>query len=446
MYKVTGSLQEKNGIAYTVLNIIIEVGAIKEKKQSWKTTKLPVKNNRRKLDGILRQRISDMEIEAQQREEILRQLLNSEDSENERPDEVSVISREEQFQQMLFSDFMRYWLNGIKNSIQATTFGSYDYIVSKRICPYFDKLGVRLCDLSALHLKDYYDSIVENGATWNSVMKHHANIHKALKFAVKTDILSSNPADKVELAKRKKYVADFYNEDELKQLLDVVLYSPIVVPVYLACFYGLRRSEALGLKWDAIDFKAKTICIRHTVCKAVVDGKLTILPKDTTKNASSYRTLPLVPQIEALLRTVQEKQKRNRLIAGKSYNTEYLEYICVNDLGDLLKPDYVTNNLKRLLKKKGMRVIRFHDLRHSCASLLLANHVPLKDIQVWLGHSDFSTTANIYSHLEFGSKISSANMIGQCLGGETSEVNVNSEIVTGLMVNGLVDAVAVSRA
>ena len=97
---------------------------------------------------------------------------------------------------------------------------------------------------------------------------------------------------------------------------------------------------------------------------------------------------------------------------------EYLEYVCVNEIGDLIKPHYVTESFPKLLKAKGMRQIRYHDLRHSCASLLLANGVPMKQIQEWLGHSDFSTTANIYAHLDYSSKLTSADAMLNGLGFE----------------------------
>ena len=90
-------------------------------------------------------------------------------------------------------------------------------------------------------------------------------------------------------------------------------------------------------------------------------------------------------------------------------------------MGNLLMPDYVSNSFKLILRDFGLRPIRFHDLRHSCASLLLANGVPMKQIQEWLGHSDFSTTANIYSHLDYSSKISSAEAMMNGLG-----INQNS--------------------
>ena len=98
-----------------------------------------------------------------------------------------------------------------------------------------------------------------------------------------------------------------------------------------------------------------------------------------------------------------------------AYSKEYTDYICVDDLGVLLKPDFLSRHLQIILKKNNLKHIRYHDLRHSCASLLIANGVSLKEIQDWLGHSDYGTTANIYSHLEYSAKVNSANKIAEKL-------------------------------
>lgn len=164
------------------------------------------------------------------------------------------------------------------------------------------------------------------------------------------------------------------------------------------------------MTFDNINFVDKTISIRHTVTNACVEGRSFMLEKDRTKNMSSNRTLPLSPYIEELLLKEKEKQEYNKKIFGNSYKNKK-GYILVDDEGELIKPDRVTRNFALLLEKNNLRKIRFHDLRHSCASLLLANGVNMKEIQQWLGHSTWSTTANIYSHLDSSSKINSANTI-----------------------------------
>ena len=149
----------------------------------------------------------------------------------------------------------------------------------------------------------------------------------------------------------------------------------------LTAFYGLRRSEVVGLKWAAVDFEQNTIEICHTVTTVRLDGKEVLVESNGTKTKSSKRTLPLVPVFRERLLALQEEQKENRKLCGRCYNKKYADYICVDAMGNLLKPDYLSNSFQIILQNYHLRRIRFHDLRHSCASLLLANGVPMKMIQ-----------------------------------------------------------------
>lgn len=158
-----------------------------------------------------------------------------------------------------------------------------------------------------------------------------------------------------------------------------------------------------------IDFNDDSITINHTVTIANEDGIKHILSEDRTKNKSSYRTLPLVGPVKEKLLALKEEQEMYRKKFRKSYNQEYLDYVCVDQIGNLILPDYITSAFAAFLKNNNLRKIRFHDLRHTCASLLLKNGISMKQIQEWLGHSDFSTTANIYSHLDYNSKKLSAS-------------------------------------
>ena len=215
-------------------------------------------------------------------------------------------------------------------------------------------------------------------------------------------------------------------------MLEVSRGTKLEIPILLGAFYGLRRSEVIGLKWDAVDFERDTITVKHTVTSCELDGKLILVASDTTKTKSSLRTLPLVPFVKERLLALKEEQKENRRLCGRSYIKDYIGYVCVNEIGDLIKPHYVTDRFPKLLQANGLRPIRFHDLRHSCASLLLANGVPMKQIQEWLGHSDFSTTANIYAHLDYSSKLSSANAMLSGLGMDSGVKEKASDAETSL--------------
>lgn len=276
-----------------------------------------------------------------------------------------------------------------------------------RITQYFTSNQIKLKELHPLHIQEFYNSMSADGLSTSTVLRYHAIIRKSLDYAFKMDMIVSNPADKVEKPKPEQFIVSFYNDNELKILFEKSKNDPLELVIFLTAFYGLRRSEVLGLKWSAIDFEKKTITIRHKIIQ--VQNK--IIGKNKTKNRTSYRTLPLVDDVTCILLQFKDKQLQNQKICGKSYNNKYEEYICVDDLGNIIKPDYVTKHFKIVLKNNNLREIRFHDLRHSCASLLLARGVHMKEIQEWLGHSSFKTTADIYAHIDVSAKQNSVNIL-----------------------------------
>ena len=160
----------------------------------------------------------------------------------------------------------------------------------------------------------------------------------------------------------------------------------------------------VGLKWDSVDFSANTLTIKHTVSKVTKT-----VEKDKTKNASSHRSFPLVPDIKELLLDLQEREAKNRAEFGKEYISN--DYIPKWDDGRPFSPDFVTKKFQKLLKANSLPRIRFHELRHSCASILINMGFTLKDVQEWLGHSDITITANIYSHLDVTRKQNMADKL-----------------------------------
>ena len=206
-----------------------------------------------------------------------------------------------------------------------------------------------------------------------------------------------------------RYAAKFLKQSETIKLFEAIRGHKLELGVIMAAYYGLRRGEIVGLRWESIDFELGTITIEHTVTVAQVDGRKIVVESDTAKTQSSLRTLPLVPEFRATLLALKEEQERNRKLCGKSYNKKEGKYIYVDVMGNRIRPDYLTAEFPKWMEKNGFRRLRFHDLRHSCASLLLANGVPLKQIQDWLGHSSFKITADAYAHLEYESKIAAAN-------------------------------------
>lgn len=380
---VAGHLQEKNGMFYVVLNYRDENG---KRKTPWISTNLPVKGNKKRAENFMM--------------DVRRNFV---------PPNVQRIEEREAMQKgdILFTDFLLKWLRVAKSTVKLTTYASYEMMATRIIIPYFETFNIKLKELTTEDIQEFYSAQLERVSA-NTVIHYHAVIHRALKYAVKIKTIQSNPAVNVERPRKEKFIGSFYDKKEINTLFDIIQGHPLEVAIKLAAFYGLRREEIIGLKWTAIDFENNTLTIQHTVTECNLDGKHIEVASDTAKTDSSLRTMPLVTNFREMLLAKKEKQEHYRKLCGRSYCKEYLDYIFVNEMGERWKPRYLSDGFKRILEQNGLRRIRFHDLRHTCASLLLANNVPMKKIQEWLGHSDFSTTANIYAHLDFQSKISSA--------------------------------------
>ena len=388
---IAAYLRDRNGVYYTDLRYTDADG---KRRQECKSTGLKVKGNKHRAEVILEERRLELE------KRLLLKLNPEEAVRNEK--------------EITFTAFLRNWLEIVRPTVEETTFGAYHSAVANRIIPYFDERhpGLRLVELTPKMIQDYYTyELSHNGVSANTIKHRHANIHRALGYAFKTGLLDLNPADRVDLPKKNVFETEPYTEKEIMQLFEAVKDTPLELIVILTAFYGLRREEVLGLKWNAVDFDKHTITIKNVVTEAYLDGKCQLVEKNRTKTKSSFRTLPLVPQIESLLRRAKAQQEEYRELCGDCYNTAYLDYVNVNPMGDLIKPGYVSQQFPVFLKRAGLRKIRFHDLRHSCATLMYAKGVQLKDMQLWLGHSDISTTSNIYTHLDFDSKLDSANAI-----------------------------------
>lgn len=240
---MTGSLQEKKRYWYTVIYYSTADGKGQYK---WKSTGLEVKNNKKRAEQILRQRIEEAEKKS---------VLQDKD--------------------ILFADFMKEWLLVIKAQVRPNTHHQYSLLIENSIAPFFVKMKVKLQDLQPIHIQRYYNQKVADGLSGSTIRRHHANIHKALNYAVKTNWIPYNPADRVELPKAVPFMGNFYTADQIKLIFELVTETYIETAVLLAVTYGLRRSEAVGLKWDAIDFENHRLIIRHTV---VGNGKRQFAP------------------------------------------------------------------------------------------------------------------------------------------------------------------------
>ena len=397
---ITGSLQKKKGLYYAVLNLYDDYG---KRKPKWIPTGYTIKGNKKKAEEKLEQ----FKIEYEQKSKIQLRDPNIYDK----------------YKNILFCDYMLEWLEKQKGKVEQTTYIGYEQVIKGRLYKYFKAKKIKLVDLKPKHIQDFFDLLFSEGLSGNTIKHYRANISKALKSAVITEIIDSNPATKLEPIKVKEYTADYYTQDELLNLMEIIETTPIELPVIIAGVYGLRREEVIGIKWNAIDFKDKTLTIRHTVGRGKIDGVTQFIFKERAKSDSGYRTLPLFDFIADLLRKYKNKYEENKKFYGNTYCNDYKDYICLMENGELMKPGYVTQTFSKILDNNHLRHIRLHDLRHSCGTLLVRNGVPLKDIQIWLGHSNFQTTLR-YAHADVENKRISANVIENKLALDTKKEQI----------------------
>jgi len=382
---MTGSLQVKNDVFYAVLNFKNKDG---QRTQKWIPLHLPVRGNKRKAEAMLQ----DLLVQYQGLENI--EPIN-----------------------MLLSRHIANWIEYDRPHITVTTYNQYVNMLRLHIAPYFDLKQITLAKLTPGDLEDYYRKKVAEGLNPNTVIKHHAIIRSSLQWAMKHQYIRYNPADLADKPSRIRYQAnDPYSVEEIIELLSLTQYEPIAVPIFLAAFYGLRRSEILGLRWSSIDFQSGWFYIDTTVVKEKIgDNIVSTVRENTTKTQYSKRMLPLCPYTYNYFQSVKQHQLMQQQLCGTSYNQHYLDFVCVDNMGMLLQPDFVSQKFQKLLAKYGLRPIRFHDLRHSCATIMLYLGYSMKDIQTWLGHSNYNFTANTYVHTSKDSHINMAESLSSHL-------------------------------
>ena len=371
---VAGHLEEKNGLYYCVISYYERPG---KRIRKWISTGLRVKGNKKKAEKKLLEVRSKYII----------------------PNAANDLNTE-----MLFGDYLRKWLEYRKSAIAITTYHSYKTRIERKIAPYFDERKMKLGSLKAAHAQEFYIHLENEKLKPCTIKCYHELMNTALNYAVRSELILANPLRLVYRPAVRKSIEPHscYNELELEKLFKVSEGTLLEIPILLGAFYGLRRSEIIGLKWSAVDFENNLININHTIVPVYSESSYIYVKENRTKTISSRRTLPLIDPVKGKLIKLKAIQLNNRLVCGNAYeDTE--GYI------------WLTTSFGKLLKKHGLRHIRFHDLRHSCASILLRKGVQMKYIQEWLGHSNIATTADIYSHLEVSDMIPLASTIEKAM-------------------------------
>lgn len=325
-------------------------------------------------------------------------------------------------------DYLVSYLKRVEPELQKNTIVSYRSMTNGKIRRYFQRRPqLTVGNLKPQDIQDFYQSLFADGVVANTVIHYHALLRRAFQQAFKEERIDANPFDRVGRPKKNKFHGENYTQEELLTLLHLARGDVIYPAILLAGAMGLRRSEALGVRWSRIDWEKRTVLLDTKIVEYRENGKKKVEPVEEMKNKSSRRTLPLPDPVVEMLQVQKEHREVYRKMFQGSYNAQYLDYVCVNQLGELLRPSYVTDHFRELLEKYGLRHIRFHDLRHTFASLLINQDVPLINVSNFLGHSDLSTTANIYAHLDKASKQASAAVISDILQGENQHAQPKGE-------------------
>ena len=396
------SVQSKKGRLYAVMQVKKDGTT----KPVWRALGLPEGANKTKVNKAFREVVAQYEQE----------FWEEQERGGRPPADIPVY------------DYLVSYLKRVEPELQKNTVVSYRSMTNGKIRRYFQRRPqLTVGNLKPQDIQDFYQSLFADGVVANTVIHYHALLRRAFQQAFKEERIDANPFDRVGRPKKNKFHGENYTQEELLTLLHLARGDVIYPAILLAGAMGLRRSEALGVRWSRIDWEKRTVLLDTKIVEYRENGKKKVEPVEEMKNKSSRRTLPLPDPVVEMLQVQKEHREVYRKMFQGSYNAQYLDYVCVNQLGELLRPSYVTDHFRELLEKYGLRHIRFHDLRHTFASLLINQDVPLINVSNFLGHSDLSTTANIYAHLDKASKQASAAVISDILQGENRHAQPEGE-------------------
>jgi integrase len=295
--------------------------------------------------------------------------------------------------------YFEHWLETYcKPNLAPKTLHSYASEINNHIIP---QLGsIPLEKLSPLHLQSYYTQLLESGRldgkgglSARSVLYQHRIVREALKHAFRWQLVSRNVADAVEPPRFKKKEMYVMSREEVLNFLDAIKSHRDYPVIYAALYTGMRQGELLGLTWGNIDQKSKTLYVKQQLQYVAAKGYFFKEPK----TPKSKRQIPLTPGLLSLLKELKREQAQNKLLLGDEYDDKDLVFC--QDNGKPLDATNLTKRFKTLAKKHGHQEMRFHDLRHTSATLLLAAGVEPKRVQDILGHESFNTTMDVYGHV-----------------------------------------------
>ena len=291
-------------------------------------------------------------------------------------------------------EFLSRWLDtSVKDNVRPRTLGNYRLQVRQHIIPALGRM--KLKSLSPAHVQGFYRSKLDAGLKPSSVRYIHAVLHRALKQAVRWGLVPRNVTEAVDIPKLTREEINALSPEETRRFLAAARGDRLEALYVLAVHCGPRRGELLGLRWSDVDLDAGTLRINRQV-QRMHDGSGLVFSEP--KNKKARRTIRLTNAASEALRRHRKRQAEEKLRIGTLYQDQGLVF--ATEIGTPLEPSNIDNrSFKPLLAKAGLRSIRFHDLRHTCATLMLSQGVNPKIAQERLGHSTIAQTMDTYSHV-----------------------------------------------
>jgi integrase len=307
------------------------------------------------------------------------------------------------------AEYLDRWLaDSVYGSVRASTFSRDKYLVANHIKPTLGRL--KLKNLNALQVQSLYRERLVSGLSGSTVQKIHHVLHKALAQAVRWNLIPRNPADNAKAPTPTPKEMRPLSASEARKLLEAADGNRLEALYVLAIHTGMRRGELLGLKWADVDLENTTIRVRRTLTRK---GTGYVLGEPKTKQ--SRRTIRLTEKAVQTLRSHQARRAQEKLRVGELYQDQGLVF--AGQGGSFINPSNLRQrSFAPLLKHAGLPRITFHDLRHTCASLLFQKNVHPKVVQELLGHASVAITLDTYSHMLPGMGGEAVAAIGEALG------------------------------
>lgn len=305
--------------------------------------------------------------------------------------------------------YLTTWLANNKARLRPRTWDGYNSAARNRIFP---ALGdIRIDRLTGHEIQTLYASLLTSELSAASVQRTHALLHKAFRDAVKSSLLAWNPADRATPPRAERPEFATLTKEQVRRLIESTVHPKSNALYAVAATTGLRQGEQLGLLWRDVDFDGKELGVRRALTFRKGEG----LVLSEVKTARSRRSVALSDVAVKALRAWSTAQKEERLMAGSAWRDTGLVF--TDERGGPLKPQRVTREFKEQLLAAKLPAVRYHDLRHTAATLLLEAGTHPKVVQEMLGHATIAVTMDTYSHVLPHMQEAAASVFDRALGG-----------------------------